>query len=105
VTPALVLSTTACVYGLAPAVLRSRDRSVRVAEARAVAAFLAYELTGASYRDVGAELERDKGTVCRIVDHLSRRLGRRDRRLTDAVGRVESELVALYSPGSGNPRL
>lgn len=93
-TPSSLISMTACAYGLAPADLRSRSRKRQVAEARAVAAYLAYELTGVTYEAIGEELERDKSTVCRIVDFTSGRLTRRDSRLTRRVAEIERMIGA-----------
>jgi chromosomal replication initiation ATPase DnaA len=89
-----VLSTTACIYGLSTDALRGRSRRRDIAEARAIAAFLSYELTGASYRVLGVELDRDRAWICRMVDRVAERLRLRDRKLTSGVASVEAALVA-----------
>ncbi len=92
-TPAAIVSHTAGIYGLAPDALRGRDRHRRVSEARGVAAFLAYELTGASYRDLGGELRRAPSTVSELIEGVAARLRGRDQRLGRMVARVEAELA------------
>lgn len=101
-TPLLVLSTTACAYGLDVSALRGRSRSRKVTEARAVAAFLAYELTGVSYRGIGAELGgRERSWACRMVDRVSERLCLRERGITARVARVERELQTERAAATG----
>ena len=88
-TPALVLTTTACAYGLAPSLLRGRSRRRQVAEARAVAAFVAYDLTPASYTELARELGRARSTTVGIVSGVDERLRMLSPRWTRAVERVE----------------
>ena len=92
-TPADILSCTAGVYGLAPDALRGRTRTRRVAEARGVAAFLAYELTGASYRELGDEFgKRAPQSVSELIEGVASRLRLRDARLGRMVARIEASL-------------
>ena len=99
-TPATIIMTTACAYGLAPSALTGRGMQRRVAEARAVAAFLAYELTGVSYAQLGAMLGRDRTRACRMVWRVDRAL--RDRApLSRTVSNVERLLGDAVAGGQG----
>jgi chromosomal replication initiator protein len=92
-TPASVVTTTACVFGLVPTELLGRSRRRRLVEARSVAAYLAYELTEASYADVGAVLGgRTRQTTAYLVDSAALRLRFRDGRLGRMVAAVERAL-------------
>ncbi len=90
-TPRTIITQTACAYGLAPATLTGRDMTRRVAEARAVAAFLAYELTGASYAELGRELGRERSCVCRLIDRAFR-----SPRLSRVALGVERSIAAVH---------
>ena len=99
-TPAAIITTTACAYGLAPSALTGRGMQRRVAEARAVAAFLAYELTGVSYAELGALLGRRRHTVHGLVERVAvdrggiqRRALRVERLLGGAVAAKDADLA------------
>ncbi len=90
-TPRLVVSHTACVYGLSVEELQGPSRSRSVQQARGVAAYLAYERTAASYAEIGRELARKRQGVAQLIERVCERLTT-DGELAQAIERVEAEL-------------
>ena len=93
-----VIATTAKHFGLTLADLRGKSRQQTVAEARGVAMYLARELSGASYAEIGRQFgSRDHTTVlhaCRKVAALIEG--------DESVRRLAQELSAQVSTGIGN---
>lgn len=92
-TPAAVVSHTEQICGLAPSSLRSRDRRRSVAEARSIAAYLARTETGASFTEIGEELQCDRSWACRMVEAVEFRLCFGDARLARTVRAVQCALT------------
>ena len=93
-----VMAITARHFGLTLADLRGKSRQQTVAEARALAMYLARQLTGASYAEIGRQFgSRDHTTVL----HACRKLAI----LVDgdeAVRHLASELSAQVSTETSN---
>jgi chromosomal replication initiator protein len=87
-----VLSATASVFGVTPAELVARDRRPTVARARKVAIYLARELTGKSFPEIGRKLGgRDHSTILAAVRSLAGDI-ERDAELAQAVDELKRKL-------------
>jgi chromosomal replication initiation ATPase DnaA len=88
----IIIARVADEYGYSFAMMQSRERTQRVAEARHVGIYLASENTGAIQRELGEILKRDTASIAYALATV------RDRHETDPlfaarVDRIRSKLV------------
>jgi len=69
-TPSLIISQVCKFYSVEENILRSKQRTKNVAEARHIAVYLIRQLTNLSLPDIGAELGRDHTTILSSVQKI-----------------------------------
>ena len=87
-----ILAAVANIYGISVNDLHGRSRTKGIAEARALACYLAKRCTILSYPEIGSVLGRHHTTIMALVDSAGR-IARKDARFAEVLSGLSGQLM------------